>query len=141
MIQKILPSFERNDEEFVKKNGKRKAFFTGGNSSCRQHIRQHYTIYQERCKEADLPEHHWAIPRPLWRKMQEGKRGEKVTKQGTLDGMLVETLICPAFTRENVLHMVMQFVAVDDQVRPNRRKISYPVTTDIYIPLVPRCCK
>lgn len=121
----ILPIFERNNEEFVKKQGKRKAFFTGGNSSCRQHIRQHYAIYQERCKEADIPEHHWAIPRPVWRKMEEEKRGKKgpVANQGTLDGMLVETLNSPVFTRENVLHKVTQFVAVDDQVRPNWRKI------------------
>jgi hypothetical protein len=121
----ILPSLKRNNEELVKKQGKRKAFFTGGNSSCRQHIRQHYAIYQERCKEADVPEHHWAIPRLIWRKMEEEKRGKKVpvAKQGTLDGMLVETLNSPVFTRENVLHKVTQFVAVDDQVRLDWRKI------------------
>jgi hypothetical protein len=57
--------------------------------------------------------------------MEEEKRGKKVpvAKQGTLDGMLVETLNSPVFTRENVLHKVTQFVAVDDQVRLDWRKI------------------
>ena len=29
----------------------RKAFFLGGNSSCHAHIRQHYGLYKQRCKE------------------------------------------------------------------------------------------
>jgi hypothetical protein len=118
----FLPSFYRNDEEFVKKNSKRKAFFTGGNSSCRQHIRQHYLIYQKRCEEENIPEHHWAMPRSLWRKKEAEARspGKKVAMQGTLDGLLVEAPVVPVFTRENLLHSVTQFVAVDDQVRPVR---------------------
>ena len=49
--------------------------------------------------------------------MEEEKKGKKVAMQGTLDGLLVETPIVPVFTRENVLHTVTQFVAVDDQVK------------------------
>jgi hypothetical protein len=50
--------------------------------------------------------------------MQDEKRGVKAERQGTLDGLLrkpsdSEPLV---FTRENVLHVVTQFVAVDDQV-------------------------
>jgi hypothetical protein len=125
---KILPSFNRNDEVFTAKYGKRKAFLTGGNSSCRQHIRQHYTIYQQRCIEENIPEHHWAMPRPLWRKMEDEKRGKKEGPgtQRTLDGLLVEKSEKSAlvFTRENVLHAVTQFVAVDDQVRHCWNKIT-----------------
>ncbi|KAI0278182.1 hypothetical protein BC826DRAFT_874247, partial [Russula brevipes] len=55
---------------FIKKSGPRKAFHTGGNSSCRQHLRQHYEIYQNRCKEANILEHHWAVPRTIWRERQ-----------------------------------------------------------------------
>jgi hypothetical protein len=98
--------------------GKRKAFHTGSNSSCRQHIRQHYDEYKKRCKEEKIPEHHWAIPRQIWKKMEEDKRGVKRERQGTLDGFRkpkeqMEPLV---FTREKVLHSVTQFVAVDDQV-------------------------
>ena len=121
-MNNFLPSFDRNDDKLVRKQGKRKAFFTGSNSSCRHHIRQHYLIYQQRFKEADVPEHHWAIPRLLWKKMEDEKNGKKVTRQGTLDGLLT-TSVAPVvlvFTRENLLHMVTQFVAVDDQVRPVR---------------------
>jgi hypothetical protein len=107
----------RNDASFIKKNGKRKAFHTGGNSSCRQHIRQHYEIYKQRCKEGKIPEHHWAIPRPIWNKMQDEKRGIKTERQGTLDGLLIKKTEPLVFSRENVLHSVTQFVAVDDQVK------------------------
>jgi hypothetical protein len=107
---------DRNDDGFVKKYGKRKAFHTGGNSSCRLHIRQHYIVYQERCKAENIPEHHWAIPRPVWKRMQDDKRGVKMERQGTLDGLLKKQKEPLVFTRENVLHFVTQFIAVDDQV-------------------------
>ncbi|KAF8240406.1 hypothetical protein L208DRAFT_1068752, partial [Tricholoma matsutake] len=61
----------KNDDEFVKKHGKQKVFHTGGNSSCQQHIRQHYEIYQQWCKEANIPEHHWAIPCLIWKRMED----------------------------------------------------------------------
>jgi hypothetical protein len=108
----------RDNVEFTKKEGKRKAFHIGGNSSCRVHIRQHYQLYQERCKEENLPEHHWAIPRPIWnaRKASQ-KQGKGTTRQATLD-LMVTTFVEPqAFTRENLLHAITQFVTVDDQVR------------------------
>ena len=118
---KFLPSrFNRNDDEFIAKYEKRKAFHTGSNSSCRQHIRQHYHEYQERCKEKKIPEHHWAIPCPIWNKMEEEKTG---VKQSTLDGSLrkLEAKAPPqVFTRENLLYSVTQFVAVDDQVNTHQ---------------------
>jgi hypothetical protein len=50
--------------------------------------------------------------------MQDDKAGVKAERQGTLDVLLKnqkqkEPLV---FTCENVLHLVTQFVAVDDQV-------------------------
>ena len=51
---KFLPGFDRNNEQFTAKHGKRKAFLTSGNSSCRQHIRQHYPIYQQDVKKKML---------------------------------------------------------------------------------------
>jgi hypothetical protein len=94
----------------------RKAFHTGSNSSCRQHIRQHYAIYQERCKAANILEHHWAIPRIIWKKMEDERMGKKAGRQETLDGFVGKAAGPIAYTRENVLHVVTQFVAVDDQV-------------------------
>ncbi|KAI0274355.1 hypothetical protein BGY98DRAFT_920806, partial [Russula aff. rugulosa BPL654] len=49
-------------DALIAKHGKKKAFLTGGNSPCRHHACQHYSLYKQRCKEADVPEHHWAIP-------------------------------------------------------------------------------
>ena len=108
--------FDRDDVLFIKRYGMRKAFHTGGNSSCRQHIRQHYEIYKQRCKEKKIPEHHWAIPWLIWNIMQDEKRGIKAERQSTLDGLLKKTTEPLVFSRKNVLHSVTQFVAVDDQV-------------------------
>lgn len=53
--------------------------------------------------------------------MEEVRKGRKtgVSKQGTLDSLITKSgLVGPqAFTRENLLHVVTQFVTVDDQVR------------------------
>ncbi|KAF8883510.1 hypothetical protein BD779DRAFT_1408558, partial [Infundibulicybe gibba] len=55
---------------FLERNGKQRAFHMGGNSSCRQHIRGHYDIYEERCKLEGIPMHHWAIPHGIWKEMK-----------------------------------------------------------------------
>ncbi|KAF8486560.1 hypothetical protein F5888DRAFT_1598776, partial [Russula emetica] len=52
------------------KGSEKKVFFTGGNSSCRAHICQHYEIYKEHCKEANIPENHHAIPWQLYWQMK-----------------------------------------------------------------------
>jgi hypothetical protein len=83
----------------------------GSNSSCRQHLCQHYEIYQKQCKEAKVEEHHWAIPRHIWREAQE-KKG----KQGKLDGIVVKLQEPQVFTHEGLRHAVSQFIACDDQV-------------------------
>jgi hypothetical protein len=102
---------DREDQVFIEKSSKRKAFHMGSNSSCRQHLRQHYEIYQKRCKEAKVEEHHWAIPRHIWREAQE-KKG----KQGKLDGIVVKLQELQVFTHEGLRHAVSQFIACDDQV-------------------------
>ena len=70
----------------MKLNGKRKALLKGGNSSCRFHIRQHFALYKEKCDKADIPVVHWAIPRPIWKAMEEEKavaeRGIMTKKKG-----------------------------------------------------------
>jgi hypothetical protein len=107
----------RADAELIKKHGKRKAFHTGGNSSCRAHIRKHYELYKQRCKDGNIPENHHALPRPLWKELQEAKNKPKAMQQGKLDRVF-ETLKSPVeFTREGVLHAVAKFIACDDQVR------------------------
>lgn len=70
-------------------------------------------LYKERCKEANIPENHHAIPRPLWKKMQENAKGKKQT---TLDGVLEKQNIPKEFTRDGILRAVSQFIACGDQV-------------------------
>ncbi|KAF8503808.1 hypothetical protein F5888DRAFT_1606440, partial [Russula emetica] len=64
---------------------KRKAFHIGGNSSCRVHIRKHYKLYKQRCKDENIPENHHALPQPLWKEIQEAKNNPKATQQRRLD--------------------------------------------------------
>jgi hypothetical protein len=104
----------------VKAYGKRKAFHKGGNSSCRAHIHQHYELYKQKCEEGNIPINHWAIPRDIWKVMEEEKEAEKqgrLTKkqqQQMLDFKTVTGL--REFTRAAVLHAVTKLIATNNQV-------------------------
>ena len=50
--------------------------------------------------------------------MEEAQKGIKSAKQGTLDSLIKKPTGLQMFTRESLLHMVTQFIAVDDQVSP-----------------------
>lgn len=110
----------RIDEEFIKLNGRRKAFFKGGNSTCRLHIRQHFVVYKERCEKGNIPIHHWAIPRTIWKEMQEEKEAEargQLTKKQQQQKLDFKTVTGPhEFTREGILHAVTKLIATNYQV-------------------------
>ena len=65
----------RKDEALILKQGKRAAFMTGGNSTCRYHVRAHWDVYKVKCSEANLRLHHHAIPCEVWAEIT--KQGEK----------------------------------------------------------------
>lgn len=110
--------FGRQNEALVKRYGKRKAFIAGHNSTDRYHVRLHFDIYKTKCKEAGLPVHHHAIPRDIWKKLQEKAQGKtKGTGQQTLDASFKRVDVPKGFTQDGILHAVAKFVAVDDQVR------------------------
>ena len=57
---------------------------------------------------------HWAIPRDIWKAMEEEKRMSKKAKQQQLD---FKTVTGPReFTREGVLHAVATLIATNNQV-------------------------
>ncbi|KAG6913166.1 hypothetical protein DXG01_009102 [Tephrocybe rancida] len=90
------------NEEFIQTQGKRKAFHTGRNSSCRQHIRQHYELYKARCIEQNVLENHWAIPRNVWKAIEESKTEKKKgVQQRALDFQIVHGI--KEFLHEEVL--------------------------------------
>lgn len=111
----------RIDKRFIKLHGKRKAFFKGGNSTCRLHICQHYELYKERCEEKNIPIHHWAIPRTIWKEQEEEKAAEErgqLTKKQQQQKLDFKTVTGPCeFTRENTLHAVTTLIATNYQVR------------------------
>ena len=98
------------------KCGKRKAFFMGGNSTCRQHICCHYKVYKERCEAQKISENHHAIPRNVLAERRAAKK--KGMGQMTLDGQFPKAMGSGtrAFSREDVLKSVAEFVVCDDQV-------------------------
>jgi hypothetical protein len=120
MVHWHLLGLSRADNLFIKLQGKRKAFHKGSNSSCRLHIHQHYAIYKERCEKDDIPINHWAIPREIWKAMEEEKASEergrqtKKKQQQTLDFKLVTGP--REFTRAGVLHAVAALIATNNQV-------------------------
>jgi len=93
----------------------RKAFLTGGNSTCRQHIRQHYQYYSDKCKEAGIPESEHCIPRAILEARKKGDADrERGMVQSKLDGMLVG--IPKEFTRTGILKAVTILIAAGDNV-------------------------
>jgi len=115
-----LPYY-RNDDHFIKSHGKRKAFHKGGNSSCRAHIRQHYNVYKEKRENANVPINHWAIPRPIWKAMEDQKEEERqgrTTKKNQQQKLRFETVKGPRaeFTRAGTLQAVTELVATNNQV-------------------------
>jgi len=52
--------------------------------------------------------------------MEDKRMGKKVGGQETLDGFIGKPAGPIVYTCENVLHVVTQFIAVDDQVSTHR---------------------
>ena len=72
-------------------------------------------MYQERCKEENLRENHYAVPRDLVRARGKEKR-EKKAGQRNLDEMFQKVVKPKEFLRDNVLKAVAEFSVCDDQV-------------------------
>lgn len=108
------------DENFLKINGKCKAFHKGGNLSCRLHLRQHYDIYKEKCKKGGIQINHWAIPRETWKTMEEermaAKEGRLMKKQQQQELDFKKVAGLREFTRAGVLNAVMKLIATNNQV-------------------------
>ena len=94
----------------MKKNGLRKAFDVGSNSSCCQHIRSHFDLYKEQCEEKKLKVHHHAMPPEMVQVQNQAK------KQKKLDGMLPTRKVEREFSWERVLEAVAEFIVCDGQV-------------------------
>ena len=110
----------RDDEQFTKLNRKRKAFHKGGNSSCHFHIRQHYNVYKKKCNDADIPIAHLAIPRPIWKAMEEAKEEAKrgpSTKKKVQQQLDFKSVTGPhEFTRARTLEAITKLIATNNQV-------------------------
>ncbi|KAF8495247.1 hypothetical protein F5888DRAFT_1615945, partial [Russula emetica] len=79
------------------------------------HICQHYEIYKEHCKDANIPENHHVIPRQLYRQMKVDKKVSGGV-QLTLDGALEKPSKVKVYMHDGATHAIAQFVACDDQV-------------------------
>ena len=110
----------RDDKNFTKAHGKRRAFYKDGNSSCCQHIHQHYDMYKEGCEKGGIDISHHAVPRHVLKMiedekqaMKNGQKSNKKTQQqlqfGTVTGL-------HEFTRAGVLQSVTMLIATNNQV-------------------------
>jgi hypothetical protein len=105
----------RIDPDIVnsKSRGIRKAFFCGSNTSCRQHLRQHYAIYQQCCQEQGLTENHRAVPPQILKEREDAK---KPKKQTNLDGIVTKQSRPAEYSRDGILEAVAKLIVCDDQV-------------------------
>jgi hypothetical protein len=94
-----------------------KAFFKGRNLSCRLHICQHFTLYKKRCEKGNIPINHWAIPRSIWKKMEEEKGVKKqVTKKQVQQALSFKAVTGPReFTRVGILQSITELIATNNQ--------------------------
>ncbi|EKM48237.1 uncharacterized protein PHACADRAFT_189225 [Phanerochaete carnosa HHB-10118-sp] len=94
-----------------------RGWLVGGNSSLRRHIAsRHYSLYQTRCKEADIKESKEAIPSKV-RKAREAvaAAASKTTKtavQSSLDGVVQKLAKIPEFNKWTVLDAVSTLIVV-----------------------------
>ncbi|KAF8223756.1 hypothetical protein L208DRAFT_1062748, partial [Tricholoma matsutake] len=65
------------DPEIGKSGRLHKVFLSGSNSSCHQHIHQHYPIYQQRCLEQGLEENHREVPPCILKEREDVKKPQK----------------------------------------------------------------
>ena len=84
---------------------------------CHAHIHQHY---KEKCEKEDIPINHWAIPRELWKVMEEEKVAEKhgrLMKKQQLLLLHFKTVTGPRkFTRVGILQAVTKLIVTNNQV-------------------------
>ena len=125
----------RADEKIKTAKKERAGWYTGGNSTCRHHIRMnHFSEYETQCKAAGLQMSKQAVPANIWAAMHAPKGGkeakEKVRKQGTLDGMVEKVRKPVPFTPAAILLRVAQHVVCHDQVSLILL-CAYPPTTSI----------
>jgi hypothetical protein len=98
----------------------RKSFFTGSNSTCRQHIRQHYEFYSQKCKEKGIEESERCVPIPVLQARKEAaKRQGQVMVQTRVDEIFDAhngtSKALKAFNRAGILKAVTVHIATDDQ--------------------------
>ena len=122
----------------MKSKGLRKTFFTGSNSTCRQHIRQHFDVYKQRCETENIPMNQRAIPAPIWKEMMAGKSPKKQT---SLDEHISKLGVRPIeFNREAVLEAVAKFVVCDDQVSLEASPLNV-LSHTVFLYIVVSCCE
>ena len=109
--------YDRVDEKLIAKHGRRKAFYTGGNSTCRRHIRTHYNLYKERCQMNNIAENHHAIPPHILAERKAETKPKLSGGQTTLDGKFAKAKSqTQMFSRDDILKSIVEFIVCDDQV-------------------------
>ena len=111
----------RENKEFIMKHGKRKAFHVGSNSSCHQHIRSHYELYQAWCAEKNIPTQPHTIPQELLNAKQQLKKSKKEGNgQMSIQGMVEnQAKLQETFSKDEVPQKVAELIVIDDQVSPS----------------------
>ena len=110
--------YDRVDEKLIAKHGRRKAFYTGGNSTCHGHICTHYNLYKERCQMNNITKNHHGIPPHILLAERKAETKPKLSGgQTTLDGKFAKAKSqTQMFSGDDVLKSIAEFIVCDDQV-------------------------
>jgi hypothetical protein len=104
----------REDVDFVKKHGLRKAFLTGSNTSCRNHIRQHYEYYHQKCKELGISENWRCVPEDVMEERESGNKRKQL--QSRLDVHMVKSTAPTEFKPEVTLQKIAEMIVAGNLV-------------------------
>lgn len=113
----------RADTNTIAKKGLRNTFFSGGNSACRTHARQHYDLYAKKCAEKGIPENPRAVPPKIAQaREEEAKKDGREHKAGKLNGHGFEVVPATArpkeFSKDHILEHTTKYIICTDQVSP-----------------------
>jgi hypothetical protein len=103
----------RKDPKLIQTKSLHKAFLIRGNSTCQNHICQHYEYYHKCCKEEGIEENECCIPPEV---LKAHKSKSEVVVQSKLNMTAGAESAQKQFSRGRTHHVVTQFVACDDHV-------------------------
>ncbi|KZS96529.1 hypothetical protein SISNIDRAFT_463997 [Sistotremastrum niveocremeum HHB9708] len=115
--------FECRKAAEAKRTSLRDAFFLGSNTTCRGHLKAHWTLYEAKCIAAKLEPSHYAMPADILAKRKAAEESLKKAKQrAQLTQISIQDAVgripvaerALVFDRAEVVKAVTQYIVAQD---------------------------